>query len=144
MRKDVWKEAGVNTPTTLDEFNAAVTKIAQANPRDIKNFSGFFIGGQDWRNGISWIFANGGDLAKKENGQWVSTLSDPNSLKGLQQLQAIQKTREQRPGRRQGPDPLALHQRRRRHHRRRRQGHRQDHPVRRHDHGSGLGALVDR
>ncbi len=52
--------------------------------------------------------------------------------------------REQRPGRRQGPDPLALHQRRRRHHRRRRQGHRQDHPVRRHDHGSGLGALVDR
>ena len=59
----------------------------QENPRHIKNFSGFFIGGQDWRNGISWIFANGGDLAKKENGQWVSTLSDPNSLKGLQQLQ---------------------------------------------------------
>ena len=52
--------------------------------------------------------------------------------------------REQRPGRRQGPDPLALHQRRRRHHRRRRQGHRQDHPLRRHDHGAGLGALVDR
>ena len=54
----------------------------QKNPRDIKNFSGFFIGGQDWRNGISWIFANGGDLAKKENGQWVSTLSDPNSHQG--------------------------------------------------------------
>ena len=97
MRKDVWKEAGVNTPTTLDEFNAAVTKVAQANPRHIKNFSGFFIGGQDWRNGISWIFANGGDLAKKENGQWVSTLSDPNSLKGLQQLQTIQKTASNAP-----------------------------------------------
>ena len=97
QRKDVWKEAGVNPPTTLDEFNAAVTKIAQENPRDIKNFSGFFIGGQDWRNGISWIFANGGDLAKKENGQWVSTLSDPNSLKGLQQLQAIQKTASNAP-----------------------------------------------
>ena len=97
MRKDVWKEAGVETPTTLDEFNAAVTKIAQQNPRDIKNFSGMFIGGQDWRNGISWIFANGGDLAKKENGQWVSTLSDPSSLKGLQQLQAIQKTASNAP-----------------------------------------------
>jgi N,N'-diacetylchitobiose transport system substrate-binding protein len=97
MRKDVWKEAGVNPPTTLDEFNAAVTKIAQSNPRQIKNFSGFFIGGQDWRNGISWIFANGGDLAKKENGQWVSTLSDPNSLKGLQQLQQIQKTASNAP-----------------------------------------------
>ena len=120
------------------------TKIAQKNPRDIKNFSGFFIGGQDWRNGISWIFANGGDLAKKENGQWVSTLSDPNSLKGLQQLQADPEVREQRAGRRQGPDPVALHQRRRRDHRRRRQGDRQDHPRRRHDHGAGLGALVDR
>ena len=97
MRKDVWKEAGVETPTTLEEFNTAVAKIAQANPRDIKNFSGFFIGGQDWRNGISWIFANGGDLAKKENGQWVSTLSDPNSLKGLQQLQQIQKSASNAP-----------------------------------------------
>ena len=97
VRKDLWKEAGVNTPTTLDEFNAAVAKVAQANPRHIKNFSGFFIGGQDWRNGISWIFANGGDLAKKENGQWVSTLSDPNSLKGLQQLQQIQRTASNAP-----------------------------------------------
>ncbi len=97
MRKDVWKEAGVEQPKTLEEFNAAVTKVAQSNPRDIKNFSGFFIGGQDWRNGISWIFANGGDLAKKENGQWVSTLSDPSSLKGLQQLQLIQKAASNAP-----------------------------------------------
>ena len=93
-RTDVWKEAGVAKPTTLEEFNTAVKTIAQKNPRGIKNFSGFFIGGQDWRNGISWVFANGGDLAKKENGQWVSTLSDPNTLKGL------------------GPAPGDLHRRR--------------------------------
>ena len=90
-RKDVWKEAGVEVPTTLDEFNAAVKTIAEKNPRDIKDFSGFFLGGQDWRNSISWIFANGGDLAKYENGAWVSTLSDPNTIKGLQQIQEIQK-----------------------------------------------------
>ena len=96
-RKDVWKEAGVNTPTTLDEFNAAVKTIAAKNPRNIKNFSGFFIGGQDWRNGISWVFANGGDLAKKENGQWVSTLSDPNTVKGLQQLQEIYRAASKAP-----------------------------------------------
>ncbi len=90
-RKDVWKEAGVDTPTTLDEFNTAVAVVAKKNPRGIDNFSGFFIGGQDWRNGISWIFANGGDLAKKENGSWVSTLSDASSVKGLQQLQQIQR-----------------------------------------------------
>ena len=116
----------------------------QENPRDIKNFSGFFIGGQDWRNGISWIFANGGDLAKKENGQWVSTLSDPNTPQGPAAAAGDPEDREQRAGRRQGPDAVALHQRHRRDHRRRRQGHRQDLPRRRDDHGAGLGALVDR
>ena len=89
-RKDVWAEAGVEVPKTLDEFNAAVKTITEKNPRNIADFSGFFLGGQDWRNGISWIFANGGDLAKVENGEWVSTLSDPNSVKGLQQLQDLQ------------------------------------------------------
>lgn len=89
MRKDVWKEAGVDQPTTLEEFNSAVATIAEQNPRDVDNFSGFFLGGQDWRNAISWIFANGGDLATKDNGEWVSTLSDPNTIKGLEQLQDI-------------------------------------------------------
>ncbi len=88
-RTDVWAEAGVSVPTTLAEFNSAVVTIAEKNPRGISNFSGFFLGGQDWRNGISWIFANGGDLAKKEGGQWVSTLSDPKSIVGLTQLQEI-------------------------------------------------------
>ena len=144
VRKDVWKEAGVATPTTLDEFNSAVATIAAKNPRDIKNFSGFFIGGQDWRNGISWIFANGGDLAKKVDGQWQSTLADPNSLKGLAQLQTIYKTASKAPARRQGPVAVALHQRHGRHHRRERRGDRQDLARGRHDHGPGLGALVDR
>lgn len=89
FRADVWKEAGVEVPKTLAEFNSAVATIAEKNPRKIPNFSGFFIGGQDWRNGISWIFANGGDLAKKDGGTWVSTLSDPNSITGLTQLQQI-------------------------------------------------------
>ncbi len=88
-RTDVWAEAGVTVPTTLAEFNQDVVTIAQKDPRGIANFSGFFIGGQDWRNGISWIFANGGDLAKKEGGKWVSTLSDPKSIVGLTQLQEI-------------------------------------------------------
>ena len=96
-RKDLWKEAGVNVPTTLDQFNQAVTTVTAKNPRSIKNFSGFFLGGQDWRNGVAWIFANGGDLAKKENGQWVSTLSDPNTVKGLEQLQSIYRNASKAP-----------------------------------------------
>ncbi len=96
-RKDVWKAAGVEAPKTLDEFNAAVKTITEKNPKKIKDFSGFFIGGQDWRNGVSWIFANGGDLAKKDGDKWVSSLSDPNTIKGLQQLQDIQKNASMAP-----------------------------------------------
>lgn len=88
-RKDVFAEAGVNQPATLDEFNAAVKTIAEKNPRGIENFSGFWLGGQDWRNGISWIFANGGDIAQYKDGKWVATLDSPESLKGLEQLQEI-------------------------------------------------------
>jgi len=40
-RKDVFNEAGVSQPTTLDEFNSAVATIAEKNPRGIENFSGF-------------------------------------------------------------------------------------------------------
>ncbi|PKQ23050.1 MAG: ABC transporter substrate-binding protein [Actinobacteria bacterium HGW-Actinobacteria-5] len=96
-RKDIWKAAGVEVPTTLDQFNAAVKTIAEKNPKNIKDFSGFFLGGQDWRNGISWIFANGGDLAKVDGGTWTSTLSDPNSVKGLTQLQDLYKSASHAP-----------------------------------------------
>src|ERR1700710_255172 len=86
-RKDVWAKAGITSvPTTLTEFNKDVATVAAANPDKIPNFSGFYLGGQDWRDGVSWIFANGGDIAKKENGKWVATLDDPATLKGLQQL----------------------------------------------------------
>lgn len=88
-RKDIWKEAGVSEPKTLDEYNSAVATIAKENPRDIKNFSGFYLGGQDWRDGISWIFANGGNIAEQKDGKWVATLDSPEALTGLKQLQDL-------------------------------------------------------
>ncbi|MCU1438889.1 MAG: extracellular solute-binding protein [Naasia sp.] len=96
-RKDIWQQAGAGVPTTLDEFNAAVATIAAKNPAGIDGFSGFYLGGQDWRDGVSWIFANGGDLAKKVGGQWVSTLADPNTVKGLEQLQELYRSASEAP-----------------------------------------------
>jgi N,N'-diacetylchitobiose transport system substrate-binding protein len=89
-RKDVWAQAGLSVPTTLKEFNESVVSLTEKNPLKVREFSGFFLGGSDWRNGISWVFANGGELAKQENGQWVSTLSDPKTVEGLKQLQMLQ------------------------------------------------------
>ncbi|MFT0762529.1 extracellular solute-binding protein [Scrofimicrobium sp. R131] len=96
-RKDVWEAAGQEVPKTLDEFNQAVVKITEANPKDIKDFSGFFLGGMDWRDGISWIFANGGDIAKEQDGQWVATLDSPETLKGLEQLQDLYRNASRAP-----------------------------------------------
>jgi len=98
-RKDVWAKAGITSaPTTLTEFNKDVATINSKNPDNIANFSGFYLGGEDWRDGISWIFANGGDIAKKVNGKWVATLDEPATLKGLAQLQAIYKNADNAPG----------------------------------------------
>jgi N,N'-diacetylchitobiose transport system substrate-binding protein len=82
-RKDLWTAAGLTPPTTLAEFSASVAALRTDSQ------SGFAIGGQDWRNGISWVFANGGELATEEGGEWTSTLSDPKTIAGLEQWQAV-------------------------------------------------------
>ncbi|MCU1471645.1 MAG: transporter, solute-binding protein [Glaciihabitans sp.] len=98
-RKDIWAKAGITTPpTTLDQFNSDVATVNSKNPNNIKNFSGFYLGGQDWRDGISWIFANGGNIAKESGGKWAASLEDPATLKGLAQLQTIYKTADNAPG----------------------------------------------
>lgn len=82
-RKDIWSAAGLSVPTTLAEFNESAAKLKTATQ------SGFYLGGEDWRNGVSWIFANGGDLAVKDGDTWKSSLSDPKTIEGLTQLQTL-------------------------------------------------------
>jgi N,N'-diacetylchitobiose transport system substrate-binding protein len=97
-RKDVWAKAGITAvPTTLTDFNKDVATIAAKNPDNITGFSGFYLGGQDWRDGISWIFANGGDIAKLSGGKWVASLDSAATQKGLAQLQALYKTASNAP-----------------------------------------------
>ena len=85
-RKDIWTAAGVEVPQTLSEFTEAVAKLRTDTQ------SGFAMGGQDWRNGISWVFANGGELATVDGTTWTSTLSDPSTIKGLEQWQEVYQT----------------------------------------------------
>jgi N,N'-diacetylchitobiose transport system substrate-binding protein len=82
-RKDIWEAEGKTVPTTLEEFNQTAAEL-RTDSR-----SGFYLGGQDWRNGVSWIFANDGELAVKDGDKWVSTLSDPKTIMGLEQLQEL-------------------------------------------------------
>jgi N,N'-diacetylchitobiose transport system substrate-binding protein len=82
-RKDIWSAAGLEVPTTLAEFADDVKQLKTDTQ------SGFAMGGQDWRNGISWVFANGGELATVDGTTWTSTLSDPNTIKGLEMWQDV-------------------------------------------------------
>jgi|GEM_PF-107889 len=82
-RPDIWEAAGVSTPTTLAEFTEAAKALTT------EDRSGFAIGGQDWRNGISWIFANGGHLAEVDGTTWTSTLNTPEVIAGLEQWQTL-------------------------------------------------------
>ena len=85
-RKDLWTAAGLEVPTTLGEFADAVAQLRSDTQ------SGFAMGGQDWRNGISWVFAHGGELATVDGGQWTSTLSDPKTIEGLEAWQSVYQT----------------------------------------------------
>ncbi|MEX1078080.1 MAG: extracellular solute-binding protein [Homoserinimonas sp.] len=82
-RKDIWEAEGKDVPATLEEFNQVAAELRTDTQ------SGFYLGGQDWRNGVSWIFANDGELAVKDGDTWVSSLSDPNTVAGLEQLQEL-------------------------------------------------------
>ena len=57
-----------------------------------KGVGGVYVGGQDWRNAISWIFAYGGDLAAKDGDTWKSSFSDAKSIEGLTAWQTLFKT----------------------------------------------------
>lgn len=81
-RKDLYEAAGVAEPTTLQEFTEVNAALKAAG-------SGAYIPGQDWRTGIAWIFANGGDLATYDGGEWVASLSSPESVAGMQMWQEL-------------------------------------------------------
>ncbi|MFT4028532.1 MAG: extracellular solute-binding protein [Protaetiibacter sp.] len=90
-RKDLYAAAGVEVPTTLPQLTEVAQKL------HTEGISGFYLGGEDWRNGVSWIFAYGGDLAAKDGDTWKSTLSDPKSIEGLTALQELYTTASNAP-----------------------------------------------
>jgi N,N'-diacetylchitobiose transport system substrate-binding protein len=87
-RKDLLKKAGIEVPTTLPEFVDAAIALKKANPKPA-NFSGFWFPGQDWRNGATFIWDAGGDLATDDGGEWKGALSSPESIAGMETAQKL-------------------------------------------------------
>ena len=91
--KDAFAAAGVEVPTTLEEFTAAAEKLQAANP----DGSGFWLPGQDWYNGAAWLYTNGGNFAVQDGDTWKGALSDPKSIKGLEEVQELFKNATKAP-----------------------------------------------
>jgi N,N'-diacetylchitobiose transport system substrate-binding protein len=87
-RKDLFKKSGLEVPTTTDEFVDAAIQLKKDNPKPA-NFSGFWLPGQDWRNGVTFVWNDGGDLAVEDGDAWAGALSTPESQEGLATVQAL-------------------------------------------------------
>ncbi|MBX6748091.1 MAG: extracellular solute-binding protein [Micromonosporaceae bacterium] len=81
--KQMYADAGVEVPKTLDEYVANAAKL-QAADRD-----GVYWAGQDWYDALPFIWENGGEIAVFKDGRWDAQLSSPGSLAGLRQVAAI-------------------------------------------------------
>ena len=82
-RKDLFEKAGIEIPTTLDEFLAAGVALKEDNA-DVPNFSGIYLPGRNWHGVLPLIWEFGGDIATQEGDQWVGQLDSPESIAGLE------------------------------------------------------------
>lgn len=88
-RTDLFEQAGIAVPQTIDEFTDAVIKLQEANPEKKDNFSGMYMAAVDIHGVESYLFANGFDYAEQEGGKWVGKVSSPESIKALTNLKRI-------------------------------------------------------
>jgi N,N'-diacetylchitobiose transport system substrate-binding protein len=80
-RTDLFRQAGVKIPTSLNEFIAGARKLGARNTN--KAFSPVYIAGTDWYVAMSFVYDYGGKIAITRKGQWVGTLDKPAALAGL-------------------------------------------------------------
>ena len=85
-RKDLFQTAGID-PTTItskDKLIAAAKTLQQQNA-SVKDFSGFYVAGQNWYQLLQYIWDRGGTLATQDSsGKWTANLESPQSMQGIQ------------------------------------------------------------
>ena len=86
-RKDLFASVGVKkTPTTYKELTDALDKLQK---KQGDKFSAWYQPTRDWYAAMSFVYDEGGAIAKEEGGQWKATLSSPESVKGLTEFKNV-------------------------------------------------------
>jgi N,N'-diacetylchitobiose transport system substrate-binding protein len=76
----LWKGAGITTrPTSFSELSSDADKLMAKYGSD-KAFSAFYVPGKYWYQAMSWVYDNGGQIAKQNGNQWQATLEDQASV----------------------------------------------------------------
>jgi len=90
-RTDLLEKSGLKPPTTYTELLAAAAKLKADNASD-PNFATFYMPGAYWYAAMAWVYGEGGQIAAKGgDGKWAGSLSQSNSLAGLQKWADLQK-----------------------------------------------------
>jgi N,N'-diacetylchitobiose transport system substrate-binding protein len=83
-RKDMFEQAGIaKTPTSNDEWLDAIGKLKTKFGSD-PEFQALYMPGQNWYALLSFIWDNGGDVAKADGKNYKATLETPEAKAGLE------------------------------------------------------------
>ncbi|WP_425470464.1 extracellular solute-binding protein [Saccharothrix australiensis] len=80
-RTDVFAELGLKPPTTLDEIAPLARQIRAAKP----DLLGISAGGKYTYGALPFVWANGGDIARKDGDKYVSAIETAEAKNGLRQ-----------------------------------------------------------
>ncbi|MBM7773564.1 N,N'-diacetylchitobiose transport system substrate-binding protein [Actinokineospora baliensis] len=82
-RKDLFEQAGITAaPTSREEWLAAIGKLKAKFGSD-PDFQALYLPGQNWYTLLSFIWDEGGDIAKKDGTKFTATLDSPEAKAGL-------------------------------------------------------------
>ncbi|KYJ97036.1 extracellular solute-binding protein [Microbacterium sp. CH1] len=88
-RTDLFEQAGISVPTTIEEFSEAAIALQAANPEGTPNFSGMYLAAVDPHGVESYLFPQGFEYAEQDGDEWVGAASTDESLAALTALQDL-------------------------------------------------------
>jgi N,N'-diacetylchitobiose transport system substrate-binding protein len=81
--KSLFAKAGITAPPTSNqEWLDDIAKLKGSDPSD-PNFQPLYLAGQDWYVLLSFIWDQGGDVAKSVGGKWQGTLESTQAENGI-------------------------------------------------------------
>lgn len=88
-RTDLFEQAGIEVPQTIDDFHDAVIELQQKNPEGTDDFAGMYLAAVDPHGVESYLFSQGFEYAEQDGDEWVGKASSAESIEALTSLQEL-------------------------------------------------------